>query len=103
MAVISRGQITIVDLSDGKSINPYLGSNVALTQIYNKENSTYSPNSECQSVSGHHTGSLCHGDSDEPNLPPEGASDLEDQRLGQPRHLWSYGGDRSSLCTDDQK
>ena len=44
MAVISRGQITIVDLSDGKSINLYLGSNVALTQIYNKENSTYSPN-----------------------------------------------------------
>ena len=36
MAVISRGQITIVDLSDGKSINLYLGSNVALTQIYNK-------------------------------------------------------------------
>jgi len=44
MAVISRGQITIVDLSDGKSINLYLGSNVALTQIYNKENSTYTPN-----------------------------------------------------------
>lgn len=44
MAVISRGQITIVDLTDGKSINLYLGSNVALTQIYNKENSTYSPN-----------------------------------------------------------
>lgn len=44
MAVVSRGQITIVDLSDGKSINLYLGSNVALTQIFNKENSTYSPN-----------------------------------------------------------
>lgn len=44
MSVISRGQITIVDLTDGKSINLYLGSNVALTQIYNKENSTYSPN-----------------------------------------------------------
>lgn len=43
MAIISRGQITIVDLSDGKSINLYLGSNVALTQIYNKENSTYTP------------------------------------------------------------
>ncbi|GAB0481639.1 hypothetical protein KML24007_03850 [Alistipes indistinctus] len=43
MAVISRGQITIVDLSDGKSINLYLGSNVALTQIYNKENSSYTP------------------------------------------------------------
>ena len=44
MAVISRGQITIVDLSDGKSINLYLGSNVALTQIFNKENSSYTPN-----------------------------------------------------------
>ncbi len=44
MAVISRGQITIVDLSDGKSINLYLGSNVAATQIFNKENSTYTPN-----------------------------------------------------------
>lgn len=44
MAVVSRGQITIVDLTDGKSINLYLGSNVALTQIFNKENSTYSPN-----------------------------------------------------------
>ena len=43
MAVISRGQITIVDLNDGKSINLYLGSNVATTQIFNKENSTYVP------------------------------------------------------------
>lgn len=44
MAVISRGQITIVDLSDGKSINLCLGSNVATTQIFNKENSSYVPN-----------------------------------------------------------
>ncbi|CDN30615.1 Phage protein [Mucinivorans hirudinis] len=44
MAVISRGQITIVDLADGKSINLYLGSNVATTQIFNKENSSYVPN-----------------------------------------------------------
>lgn len=44
MAVISRGQITIVDLNDGKSINLYLGSNVATTQIFNKENSSYVPN-----------------------------------------------------------
>lgn len=43
MAVISRGQITIVDLTDGKSINLYLGSNVATTQIFNKENSSYVP------------------------------------------------------------
>lgn len=44
MAIISRGQITIVDLADGKSINLYLGSNVATTQIFNKENSSYVPN-----------------------------------------------------------
>lgn len=44
MAIISRGQITIVDLTDGKSINLYLGSNVATTQIFNKENSSYTPN-----------------------------------------------------------
>ena len=43
MAIISRGQITIVDLNDGKSINLYLGSNVATTQIFNKENSSYVP------------------------------------------------------------
>lgn len=44
MAIISRGQVTIVDLNDGKSINLYLGSNVATTQIFNKENSSYVPN-----------------------------------------------------------
>ena len=44
MAVISRGQITIVDLNDGKSINLYLGSNGAPTQIFNQENSSYVPN-----------------------------------------------------------
>ncbi len=44
MATITRGQITIVDLNDGKSINLYLGSNVAMTQIFNKENSSYVPN-----------------------------------------------------------
>lgn len=44
MAIISRGQITIVDLTDGKSINLYLGSNIATTQIFNKENSSYVPN-----------------------------------------------------------
>ena len=44
MAVISRGQITIVDLNDGKSINLYLGSSHPTTQIFNKENSSYTPN-----------------------------------------------------------
>lgn len=43
MAVISRGQITIVDLNDGKTVNLYLGSNVATTQIFNRENSSYVP------------------------------------------------------------
>lgn len=43
MAVISRGQITIVDLNDGKSINLYLGSSRPTTQIFNKENSSYTP------------------------------------------------------------
>lgn len=40
---IARGQITIVDLNDAKSMNMYLGSNQPLTQIFNKENSTYVP------------------------------------------------------------
>lgn len=44
MATITRGQITIVDLNDGKSINLYLGSNHPTTQIFNKENSSYTPN-----------------------------------------------------------
>ncbi len=43
MAVISRGQITIVDLNDGKSINLYLGSSQPTTQIFNKENSSFTP------------------------------------------------------------
>lgn len=44
MSIKARGQITIVDLNDGKSINLYLGSNVPTTQIFNKENSSYVPN-----------------------------------------------------------
>lgn len=40
---IARGQITIVDLNDAKSMNMYLGSNQPLTQIFNKENSSYVP------------------------------------------------------------
>ncbi len=43
MTAIARGQITIVDLNDGKSINLFLGSNQPATQIFNKENSSYSP------------------------------------------------------------
>ena len=41
---IARGQITIVDLNDAKSMSLYLGSNQPLTQIFNKENSSYIPN-----------------------------------------------------------
>ena len=41
---IARGQITIVDLNDGKSVNLFLGANQPATQIFNKENSSYTPN-----------------------------------------------------------
>ena len=40
---ISRGQITIVDLNDAKSLNLYLSSNKPATQIFNRENSSYVP------------------------------------------------------------
>lgn len=42
-SAIARGQITIVDLNDGKTINLYLSSNQPATQIFNKENSSYNP------------------------------------------------------------
>lgn len=41
---VARGQITIVDLNDAKTLNLYLSANHALTQIFNKENSSYVPN-----------------------------------------------------------
>lgn len=44
MAAIARGQITIVDLNDAKSLNLFLGSNSAATQIYNRDNKSYVPN-----------------------------------------------------------
>lgn len=44
MSSIARGQITIVDLNDGKSINLFLSSTKPATQIFNKENSSYVPN-----------------------------------------------------------
>ena len=40
---ISRGQITIVDLNDAKSLNLYLNANQPTTQIFNRENSSYVP------------------------------------------------------------
>lgn len=44
MANIARGQITVVDLNDGKTLNMFLSSNQAATQIYNVDNQTYTPN-----------------------------------------------------------
>jgi len=40
---ISRGQISFVDLNDGKSISLYLVSNQALMQLYDVDLHTYSP------------------------------------------------------------
>ena len=40
---ISRGQITIVDLNDAKSLNLYLNANQPTTQIFNRENSSFVP------------------------------------------------------------
>lgn len=43
MAIIATGQKTIIDLSDGKSLSAYLGSNQPRTQIYDVNNDSYSP------------------------------------------------------------
>lgn len=43
MAAIARGQITIVDLNDAKSLHLFLGSNSAATQIFNRDNKSYVP------------------------------------------------------------
>lgn len=47
---IARGQITIVDLNDAKSLNLYLSSNHPTTQIFNKENTTYVPDYTSQNL-----------------------------------------------------
>lgn len=44
MPIVSTGQITIVDYNDAVSLSGYIGANQALTQTYNPDNSTYSPN-----------------------------------------------------------
>ena len=44
MANIARGQITVTDLNDGKTLNMFLSANQAATQIYNPDNQTYTPN-----------------------------------------------------------
>ena len=41
---LATGQFTIVDYNDAQSFSAYISSNRALTQIYNPDNSTYSPN-----------------------------------------------------------
>ena len=41
---IARGQVTIIDQNDAVSIQAFISSNLALTQIYNKDNNSYTPN-----------------------------------------------------------
>ena len=43
MAIVAVGSKTIIDLSDGKRLSAYLGSNQPRTQIYDVNNETYSP------------------------------------------------------------
>ena len=44
MAIIATGSKTIIDLSDGKSLSAYLGSNQSRTQIHDVNANTYQPN-----------------------------------------------------------
>lgn len=41
---LATGQFTIVDYNDAPILTSYISSNLALTQIYNPDNSTYAPN-----------------------------------------------------------
>lgn len=43
MPVVARGQITIVDLNDGRPLSLFLGTELPLTQTYLQENNTYVP------------------------------------------------------------
>lgn len=43
MAIIATGSKTIIDLSDGKSLSVYLGSNQPRTQIYDVNTNAYAP------------------------------------------------------------
>lgn len=43
MAIIATGSKTIIDLSDGKSLSVYLGSNQPRTQIFNVNTDVYAP------------------------------------------------------------
>lgn len=44
MAIVATGSKTIIDLSDGKSLSVYIGSNLPRTQIKDGDTGTYSPN-----------------------------------------------------------
>jgi hypothetical protein len=43
ISTIARGQITIVDYNDAISLNAYIGSNQALTQIFTADTNSYTP------------------------------------------------------------
>ena len=43
MPIIATGSQTIIDLSDGKSLSVYLGTNQPRTQILDVNAGTYSP------------------------------------------------------------
>lgn len=44
MAVVSTGQFTIIDYYDAVSLTGFISANHALTQVFNPDNNTYSPN-----------------------------------------------------------
>lgn len=41
--IIARGQISIIDLNDAKSLNMYLRSSQPTTQIFNSDNNSFVP------------------------------------------------------------
>ena len=43
MAVVSTGQITIIDIQDNVSLNAYITSGFRTTQVYNSDTDEYSP------------------------------------------------------------
>ena len=58
---VARGQITIIDLSDGKSINVYLTSNKALSQIYSEDSGSMHWNNTTGIISTvHFIAGKCH-------------------------------------------
>lgn len=44
MAIVASGQITLTDLNDSKQLQLFIGSNQPKTQIFNPNNSVYTPN-----------------------------------------------------------